>query len=312
MEAARTRQAVPANSRLRQQWRAWRYRRLPGWQADRIPQHKVEAEAVAVCLGALNRSGPRIEYLLSSLRSQHLPESCVDITICDLGSEPRHLDDLKARCARHRARLICLHEPEPVWSRGRAINIAVRHSNRFARYILPTDLDMMFSHNFIEAVLRTHLAVRDRAFVISDALDLPPEVLSNVFDPVHEIDRLREEATYRNCVGSGACQSATRAWWHAVRGYDERLCGWGYEDDDLLWRARRSRLLPITIQDRADMLHQWHEPESEAMARKGRGDEFHERYRQNQRLSRESRSVARNPDGWGELTPQAEIFEPEQ
>jgi len=310
MEAARAPSAMPVNNRLRQQWRAWRYRRLLVASRSRAPGEG-RGRAVAVCIGALNRSGPRIEYLLSSLRSQHLPESCVDITICDLGSAPAHLDDLRARCERHRARLICLHEPAPVWSRGRAVNVAVKHSHPFARYILPTDLDMLFSPNFIEAVLRTHLALRDRAFVISDALDLPPTLLSQVFDPVHEFDRLRAAATYRNCLGSGACQSATRAWWHLVHGYDERLCGWGYEDDDLLWRARRSQLLPVAILDRADMLHQWHEPESETMHRQGRGDEFRARYQRNQQLSRENRNVVRNPDGWGELTPQAEILEPE-
>jgi len=311
MQATRTRRAVAANGPIRRQWRAWRYRRLPGWLAAKVAQDQVEAEAVAVCIGALNRSGPRIENLLASLRGQYLPETCVDITICDLGSQPEHLDDLKRRCERHRARLICLHEPEPVWSRSRAVNIAVKHSNRFARYILPTDLDMLFSPNFIEAVLRTHLALKDRCFVISDALDLPPEAMAKVFDPVHEFDRLRDAATYRDCVGSGACQSTTRAWWHLVHGYDERLRGWGYEDDDLLTRARRSRLLPITIQDRADMLHQWHETEASMAQRQGRVDEFRQGYERNQRLCRENHSLVRNPDGWGELSPQAEIIEPE-
>ena len=310
MAAARPNWMGPVNGRLRQQWRAWRYRRLPGWQAALVARETVEAETVAVCVGALNRSGPRVELLLRSLRGQQLPDSCLDITICDLGSTPEHLEDLKARCQAHRVRLICLNEEQPVWSRARAINVAVRHSNPLARYILPTDLDLLFSPGFIETVLRTHLALHDRAMVISDCLDLPPEVLDQVKDPIAEFDQLREQATYRDCLGLGACQSAPRVWWHKVHGYDERLHGWGFEDDDLLFRARRSGLLPIAIHHRADMLHQWHETAAEAMARQGRTAEFEARYRENQRLSREHPSVVRNAQGWGELTASAEIFEP--
>lgn len=294
----------------RRQWRAYRYRRVPGWLSALVPRARVEAETIAVLLGALNRSGERVERLFQTLRGQRLPERCLDITVCDLGSTAEHLADLTERCRRHRVRLVALRQVDPVWCRARAINVAARRAAASARWLFPTDLDMLFAPDFFETVLRTHLSARGRALVITDALDLPPDDQWSALDPVADFARLVALGTYRDCLGSGACQSTTRAWFEQVRGYDERLLGWGYEDDDLRRRARQDGLLPISVQYRTYMLHQWHETDRERMAREGRLAEFEAQYQRNIDTGGADDSVVRNPDGWGELTEQAEILEP--
>ena len=157
---------------------------------------------------------------------------------------------------------------------------------------------MLFAPNFVEVVLRTHLAMRGHAIVISDALDLPPAAAA--LDPLTQFDQLRAQAVYRNCLGSGACQSTTRAWFEKVHGYDERLVGWGYEDDDLLARAKRDGLIAVNIQHRTDMLHQWHETDRERMARAGQSAQFEARYRENIAISRGDPRTVRNEHGWGQ------------
>ncbi|MCC7492010.1 MAG: glycosyltransferase family 2 protein [Fimbriimonadaceae bacterium] len=295
----------------RQVWRTARYAWWPGGLAACVAPRRVRAERIAVCIGVLNRGGLRLEGLLRSLRQQTLPPECIDLTVCDLGSGPEPLADIRERCRRHQARLVALHEPEPLWCRARAVNAAVRCSAPAARYVFPTDVDMVFAPHFLETVIATHLAVRDRGIVISDALDLPPEAVIGEEDHwPEEFARLERMGRPRWCLGSGACQSTTRAWWERCHGYDERLLLWGYEDDDLLRRARRDGLQPISIRHRAAMLHQWHETVREQMIRAGRELEFERQYEANIALSKATDAVVRNPAGWGELPPTAEIVEP--
>ncbi len=299
-----------ADRRLRRCWRYWRNRRWPEVRSWFVPRRLVEAQCVAVAVGVLNRSGSRIEALFRSLRAQTLPPECVDITVCDLGSTPDHLADLRQRCHRYQVRLVALHLEQPAWSRARAINAALRQADPRARYVYPTDVDMLFAPDFMAVLVSTHLAMGDRAFVISDALDLPSDCCAPDFDVTNRFDQLVARSTPRDCLGSGACQSATAEWFHRIHGYDERIVGWGSEDDDLLWRARHSGLVPVDIRGRTHLLHQWHESERDRMAREGRLAEFVQQWDANTEIAEHDPTVDRNPQGWGELGPHGEVIEP--
>jgi hypothetical protein len=82
---------------------------------------------------------------------------------------------------------------------------------------------------------------------------------------------------------------------HQVRGYDERMVGWGAEDDDLTERTRRmgaqEQRLPIIV---ADL---WHEGSPDYPNSYGRGKTSNVNLAI---LNDPRRPAAANPCGWGD------------
>jgi hypothetical protein len=264
------------------------------------PRAAVERETVAVAVAVRQRGGARVANFLRTLRAQSLPERCVDITVCDFGSDAAAVAELTALCREHRARLVLAGEQAGEWNKSWALNIALRHGAEHARWVLPTDIDMLFGPNFIETLIRAHLA-HEPALVLAQFKDLPPETPLAGVDVVADFDRLAREAEWVGEHAVGPCLSTSRAWCFRVRGFDERMNLWGYMDQDYAERARRDGLREVWIHDRALMLHQWHprkfevhrdDPAQQAL--------MQARYEGNRQLFETDETIARNAAGWGE------------
>jgi hypothetical protein len=278
--------------------------------AARQTRARLEAETVAVAVAVRNRCGPRVDNFLATLRAQSLPPRCIDITVCDFGSDAEPLAELRASCARFGARLVALGVREAEWNKSWGLNAALRLAAPNAKWILATDIDMLFGPDFIEQLLRAHLAF-EPAIVLCQFLDLPKEALEQPLDVVAQFEALRAQGEWVGEHATGPCLSTSRAWCDRVRGFDERMKLWGYMDQDFSDRAIRDRLRPVWIHERATLLHQWHPRKFEVH----RGDPaqqalMRERYEANRRLWQEDQSIDRNAEGWGELPAGAEVIEP--
>lgn len=269
--------------------------------AARLPLDRVRAETVGVAVAVRNRGGARVDNFLATLRAQTLPPECVDITVCDFGSEPAALDELRELCDRHDARLVPTGDSSPAWNKSLALNIALRHSAPRARWLLPTDIDMLFAPNFIETVIRAHLAFGS-AIVLAQFRDLPPELDIGGIDPVADFARLTAASEWVGEHATGPCLSTSREWCFRVHGFDERMTLWGYMDQDYSTRALRDGLREVWIHERTTLLHQWHPRKFEVF----RGDPeqqrvMREHYEANRRLYETDTSIVRNPESWGGL-----------
>ncbi|MCA9625280.1 MAG: hypothetical protein KC731_39935, partial [Myxococcales bacterium] len=99
------------------------------------------------------------------------------------------------------------------------------------------------------------LAEADAGFVLCRALDLPP--LPPRRWQAADYPWLESRASLRRAMGTGACQAAPRAFF-LTHPYDEGYRHWGFEDKDMVVRARRAGLALRFIHHRTSMLHQHH------------------------------------------------------
>ena len=282
-------------------------------RAAAVRVRELEKNRCAVCLTLLNRAGPRLENCLRTLRRQSVPESCVDITLCDLGSTPDICDELSGLAQKYRVRLVRLNLPSPEWQRSWPMNIAIRHSAPDAAYVLATDIDMIYAPNFIEWVLRCHLARPDKMFVKCQIHDLPDDTVMRRHDAVEDYYKILSYGTLDRDPGIGACQSLPRKWIYDVHGYDERFRGWGREDNDMLRRVDVGRLSHVDISSRTSFVHQWHETHEQRMAREGVSSAYKEALQRNDAIFKDNiraRTLVCNPNGWGVFPPAAVVLEP--
>jgi GT2 family glycosyltransferase len=116
--------------------------------------------------------------------------------------------------------------------------------------------------------------------------------------PDHEIYRYLDVNSFRKnrtigtleIKGRGGCFFIDRELLFRIRGYDERLVGWGYEDDDMMIRLYRMGKYPYNM-SKLDIIamHQHHATAANAK----------HTWRMNHRVSAVSLDVVRNPRTWG-------------
>lgn len=122
-------------------------------------------------------------------------------------------------------------------------------------------------------------------------LQKPPHV---VFD-TSNLDRFRKErvkGVFEPKAKGSACIFIDRGVLFMLRGYDERLSGWGYEDDDFVNRLHRA---DIYLEDMMKLgivgMHQFHEVDHR--------NRYHT-CNANAAIARKNQEIYCNPTGWGE------------
>jgi glycosyltransferase involved in cell wall biosynthesis len=209
---------------------------------------------VTVIIPLRNRGGHRLDNCLRSLRWQDLPAEQVELLVSDFGSDAPHRATLEPMAAEHDVRVVWTDTRE-IWNRARALNFGIRAAR--GRYVLCTDADMIFAPSFLSAVLAAQREANDAALVVCRCRNLPSTVEERPYVR-EEFPALLEASTYRERLGTGACQMALRGMFHTLRGFDEGYKFWGLEDTDMTFRAQRQGLRLAWVHERTAMLHQWH------------------------------------------------------
>ncbi len=243
---------------------------------------------ISVIIPLRNRMGVRLANCLRSLRWQDLePAEAVEIVISDFGSDDAHRKGVAAGAAAFDAEVAHTVTDE-VWNRSRALNIGIRKAR--GRYIFCTDVDMIFEPTFIRTLIEAQQRLNDAGFIVCGCRDMP-ETLAERAWQVEEFPAMKEQSPFREKLGTGACQMATRRFFCDVRGYDEGYLFWGMEDNDMRFRAKRSGLVETWVHDRTSMLHQWH-PSS-------RGKRPFRKFLNDARFHLTKYRRVKNPGTWG-------------
>jgi glycosyltransferase involved in cell wall biosynthesis len=212
---------------------------------------------ISAVIPVRDRSGPRLDNCLRSLRWQALEPGALEIVVTDFGSNPEQAAALVSLCERHDAQLVRVDTDE-TWNRARALNFGIQRSS--GAFVFCTDADMIFAPNFIATLLDAQARADEQAFVVCHCRDLPERVAERTWS-LADLPELLEIATFRKATGTGACQVARREFFERVRGYDEGFSFWGQEDNDMRFRAGRYGLREVWVQEQTAMLHQWHPSE---------------------------------------------------
>lgn len=209
---------------------------------------------VSVIIPLRNRGGERLANCLRSLRWQGVTADKVEIILSDFGSDPPFDGELRAFAQTFQARVVRF-ETREVWNRAKALNVGIRASH--GRYILCTDADMIFQPNFIGTLVAAQQRTDDASLVVCRCRDLPESVPEQAWE-AGAFSKLLDASTYRERLGTGACQMAPRSFFYNLRGFDEGYKFWGLEDTDMTFRARRHGQQVTWVHDETAMLHQWH------------------------------------------------------
>lgn len=244
-----------------------------------------------------NIYGSRIRNCLKSIQLQNL--KFYDIIIADYGSSETNfnklMEELKdIECTVYRC------PTKAVWSLSIARNIGIRRAK--GSIVMTLDADMILEPMVLGTLVNLYKDNKNY-LVISTVRDLNKSVELNQIKLPKDYEMLRQESQYRH--GVGGLMSAPRKWWHKVRGFDERMTGWGAEDDDLKKRAKSDGRTVINLQSlkhpKTMVFHQWHPKpwlvKSGQMSKK----ELDKRAKANLNLYRRAylASVFRNNGDWG-------------
>jgi len=216
-----------------------------------------------------NRDWNRIKKFLTSLKEQTHP---CDVVIVDYGSEYEYRNVQSVLISNFESvKYIEVKTNIDIFNKCRALNIGIKSSN--TPFIFSTDIDCIFSKNFIEKVV--NVLKKEKAVVLCQKIDLDKEGKKT---QIHEPS------------ASGSCIGITKDWINKVHGYDETYTYWGREDNDLVDRAVQDGHKLIWITNDVELLHQWHEPSSQQTLNEN--DMYY-------KIA--NKPIIRNPDFWGEL-----------
>jgi O-antigen/teichoic acid export membrane protein len=260
-----------------------------GHRSERPEGPRAGTPRISVVLPIRNRAGFRFENCLRSLRAQEgLALGDIEIVVSDFGSDDeaaRHI----AKVARENNASVVRTATRGQWNRSLALNIGIRAAS--APWILCTDVDMIFSSNFVATVLAQLESSSHPTIVTCHTHDLPPDAVDGIYRP-ETLEELISVATVRPSGGTGACQAFAADWVREVRGYDEKYVFWGFEDKDMIARAAKAGLEQVWVSDKTAMLHQWHRQTSADQPLRKRLNQW--RYYLTKGI------VVKNRAGWGE------------
>jgi predicted glycosyltransferase involved in capsule biosynthesis len=257
------------------------------------------ADDVTLVFGIRNRSDSRLRNALASIRQQKCYGTQVFPIVVDYGSSPSQVVLAQEICRLYEAKYIYVGNAE-IWNRSHCLNIGIKNSN--TKYIGISDVDIVFSPNYVEEALKV-LKRHPFSVVVSNMLDLDKESTQKL----NEDDKLTSSIFNLKRTASPRIINARKYdGFHPsigfmpsyllklIRGYDETFKVWGFEDVDIYKRLMKLGVTYRKISEDAFYLHQWH-PKHEGVK-----DENPEKVtEQNKMYFEQSNSIFRNPKGWG-------------
>jgi len=146
--------------------------------------------------------------------------------------------------------------------KARAVNIGLKQVK--TKYACVTDADQIFSKNFFSTVVRA-LEENSKRFIMCKtyALQGIPKTVQpeSVFEKYGVLLKLAKKT--RDAYGDGCCHATLASWFRRTGGYEESFLGWGYEDSDMAWRARKLGLTLYSINRHVSMIHLPHPIETQ-------------------------------------------------
>jgi len=264
------------------------------WEGPKKPK-------ITVIVPVRNRYGPRLRNCLRGLQLQDMEG--MKVVVVDYGSTQKNHVALMETVDPFNCTVYHCKTDE-VWSMSISRNIGLRRAIGFGktsgRFACTLDVDCILERDVIRKVLELHKE-KPRSLVVSVVWWLPSmteEELGKIELP-RDYEHLHRLSSPRT-TGHGALMSAKIAWWKKVRGFDERMKGWGADDDDIKKRAKWDHMTLLPLEryknKRLRIFHQWHPNKGEG----GKAGNA-ELWRMNKKILKYGKGVVRNDPTWGAM-----------
>ncbi|MBT3463570.1 glycosyltransferase, partial [archaeon] len=183
------------------------------------------------------------------------------------------------------------------WNRSHALNIGLKNCS--TKYILCSDIDMVFEKNYISECVK-EMQFNMFHVLYTDMLDSPKNF--GRLDFINDYGKIRKKCKGRGAAfvnsaykyGSSICFTLSY-FFKVIRGYDEFYKLWGAEDEDVQKRLELMGLVFKDVSSKTSHIHQWHPQHEGVKNTKG----FEDQVKKNEIYLRENNSIIRNPNGWG-------------
>ena len=216
--------------------------------------------SVAVLIPIKDRELYRLINCLTSLKHQSYPSKLISITIIDYNSEATCSKNIKKISEEFKTAYIHVPNVE-TWSRSHCLNVGIRKS--LTKYILISDVDLIFSNSYIEECV-SKLKKYPMSLLVSKMLDLPESSENRVRGyaekrKLPDINQLAVNSTTRfNDPYHASIIFTQTKWLKKIKGYDEYYKLWGFEDIDMFNRLLKLGLKVENLSPSSFYLHQWH------------------------------------------------------
>lgn len=252
---------------------------------------------ITIVIPIKDRCGVRLQNCLRGIQVQTHRD--IETIIVDYGSTQKNHEQLLQDLSPFDC-TIYYYPTTEIWSPAVSKNIGIRRAR--GEYIATLDADCIMEPHVLEATLNLH-AEKGMNYVETKMAFLPEGFDINNLTLPEDFDKCRKTHTLRK-YGFGSYLSVHRLWWFGIRGCDERMQGWGGNDDDIRDRVRRSGYKRMILSQynlpQTMIYHQWHTPTRATFEQKY-GEPFKEMWRRNVSIIRNDKTTVRNTDNdnWG-------------
>lgn len=200
----------------------------------------------------LDRGTCRVRNFLYSISHQDGIQAPPQVIIVDVSNDGS-FKSIRKFAKEYKA--MCIHAPLPAdgpWNKCVALNAGLNEVN--TRYTMFTDIDYIFAPNFFSIANKR---MSSKRFLLCRTHDSGKHQDFTDYDHSKFDDIIARCKAHKRC-GMGACQLALTRWFRRHGGYDERMQMWGVMDNDIVLRAKRSKLDVVWIDKKTSIIHQWH------------------------------------------------------
>lgn len=274
-------------------------------KVETIRTQDVKGPRLSIVIPIGNRYGSRVINVMKGIEQQTISD--IEVIVVDYGSAPTYHEKLMENLAPFDCTIYYCPTTD-IWSLTISSNIGIRRAH--GEYVGKLDGDCIPERRVAELTLAV-LEEDPRAFMIRQPffLNTFSDFLFNLFLP-EDYTRLAEALGRYIQPSLGAYMATSKEWWFKVRGFDERMKGWGSDDWDIWQRALRDGRIYKKIGPPTDigipttpppfpqteLYHQWH-PETWLMEIIGQ-EKFNMFRKRNQEI-RSEKTIVRNDEGWG-------------
>lgn len=201
-----------------------------------------------------------LDACLGSLAVQETQPAWVMLS--DLDSQQPHRAELTALAERYLVSYLRIDHDGP-WNKSLAFNTAFRLalcSLPAVSHVIQLDADMILHPRLLR-----HAAaeLRNVSCFCCASRPAPPGLEHWVPGEAAGFERILAQCGRTTTLGVGGFLVLPCGWLAGQRGFDEAFTGWGHEDSELWWRARKSLTYGQDTTGRM-LIHQWHERQPDA------------------------------------------------
>jgi len=235
------------------------------------------------CLQSLlNQTDKRFEIIISDYGSKQI----------DISPIITEFPELKVQVIRT--------ETDEVWSRSIALNIGLKAAK--TKFVMTTDIDMLFDPRFIEAANKRVRRDDNKMLLHKQIYDTHPQkkledileglksnnFWTNLWDYVPNSTRFS---------GGGACQVMLRKHVYTIGGFDEEMRIWGGEECDLMERWKQKGW-GIQDHNETKFIHMYHRPTKSISRTKWETDQIKKNTHIYNATCKRVRPIVRNDGPW--------------